>query len=678
MSVKWGPSIGGFGDVPEYSKPYPYQYDIEIVPEGGDCNSPAADCRYQTNIKYTSYTFAPKAPKLQMRIRNYKAFCGLAGAWSPWYHFTVTGMNFLTGTVYSDPGGQAVMVGNKCQLTGQPDYGTAGVYDTGLVIDKPGLYGEYFNAYPVGYGPPSSDNQQGYALLSGTPRTRWDMDLKFVQYHGFLNQTGTQDGPGWSARWTGTVTPYGPAFYGNTLYYDMNWYVWSYWGVNGGYRVYVDNALVINAWPMFPAGNTPTGSIALTRGQKYQLRVEIYQLSYNSDLYIGGVLTNYRHPYVGSGFFPGAGSVVNTQDALSSSSTNVGADGSYSQNTTNVSTGTVTLVPAGYQCTCPAGCTYSGISDPTLGLNYYVSLISPNWYQIMGGDVTAGGTAGTTFKNPIPPACTSPACSPYPLISIPGGGNEQVGALLTVEGTLSDVSDQTGSQESPVGPAGANYPVKLTSSIACKENYDYFYRLYSMGTSPQDDFVLPTNNPNSAQKPTQPPVNTGADGASKGAYYHNGDLIIDQNWTLGATESIVIFVNGSLTITNSANITVPNGAFLAFIIKEGITFDPTIGTTDETSTTGTIQGIYIANQGITVESVGASPSVAEKKFVCEGTLVACGNITTLRDFRNSPNAADGSKNSSYPASLFIFRPDFVTNTPDKMKQPMINWKEIAP
>src|SRR6185369_1941233 len=117
----------------------------------------------------------------------------------------------------------------------------------------------------------------------------------------------------------------------------------------------------------------------------------------------------------------------------------------------------------------------------------------------------------------------------------------------------------------------------------CRENYNYFYRLYSMGTTPRNDFEAPANDPAQAQKPTIPPVNLNVDGTNKSAYIQQGDLTINSDWILSGSESIVIFVNGNLNVTNNAHITVPSGTFLAFIVSGDITFDSTIGETDPAS-----------------------------------------------------------------------------------------------
>lgn len=382
----------------------------------------------------------------------------------------------------------------------------------------------------------------------------------------------------------------------------------------------------------------------------------------------------------GTTILPGAGSTVVVSDAGGIRSTNnIAANGTYS-GTALLSTSTsIALSPTdtSYACTCPTGCNYGGILPPKVGVNFYVSQVGGNWFQIMGGDLNTSSKSILSLKDPIPAICTSPTCEPYVMIAPTGQTTAQIGAVYSYTSANIDTSDASGNQNSPVGPVGANYPIKTHSSIACKENYDYFARLYSLGTNPVEDFVAPQNNPDQAHKPDISPKNFNFDGTNKGAYYHGGDLTIDQAWTLGASESYTIFVNGNLNITNGATIIVPSNAYLAFYVKGNITFDASIGTTPN-STTGTIQGIYVANGNLTVNSVGANPTSDELKFVGEGTFAACGNISLPRDYRNSTTGAYGLNNNKYPSNLFIFRPDFITSAPDKIKRPIQNWREIAP
>lgn len=377
----------------------------------------------------------------------------------------------------------------------------------------------------------------------------------------------------------------------------------------------------------------------------------------------------------------GTGSnVVVTDDSGTRPGVNVAANGTYTATALFNGAATVDFNPGdpNYVCSCPTGCTYGGILSPTANVNFYVTQVGNHWFQVLGGDINASDVS-SAIADPISTLCTTPSCQPYLLLPTTGGTNAQVGALLTptTAGVNVDVSSQAGFQQTPVGPTGASRSVKTNSSLACRENYNYFFRLYSMGVvgtpqAPKEDFVAPANNPADAQKPSVPSLN------ASGAYYHEGDMTISSTWTLSGSESFVIFVNGDLTFNNSAQVIMPSGTFISFIVSGNIIVDPTVGSTDPASTTGTLQGVYIANGTLTVQTQGATPANDEKKFIGEGTFAACGDIALLRDFRNSVNSIYGVNNNRYPASLFVFRPDVMTSAPEKMKRPLMNWREVAP
>ncbi|PWU23813.1 hypothetical protein C5B42_01465 [Candidatus Cerribacteria bacterium 'Amazon FNV 2010 28 9'] len=373
----------------------------------------------------------------------------------------------------------------------------------------------------------------------------------------------------------------------------------------------------------------------------------------------------------------GSGTVnVQPNTGVGSSQGFVQSNGTWSATAQFGPLNTVSISPSdpSYFCTCPLGCGYGGITPNKTGVDFYLSKIGTAWYQVKGGDAIAGIVSSSRFTDPITSQCTTPSCSPYVILPFDNSGVSE-GSLTVGPGTTIDDSDQSGNQSTNIGAPGSNYVATMNSSLACKENYEYFYRLYSMGTSPQDDFTAPANPPTNAALPSVAPLNKNVDGSSKNSYYHNGDLTIGQNWTVPAAGSYVIFVNGNLNITNNAQITVPQGAFLSFFVSGNITIDPTVGSIIPSSTTGVVQGIYIADGSLTVQSAGSGNT--EKKFIGEGTFAACQGVSLPRDYRNGGDQA-GLNNNTYPTSLFVFRPDFMMNTPATMKVAPFNWKQVAP
>lgn len=181
-----------------------------------------------------------------------------------------------------------------------------------------------------------------------------------------------------------------------------------------------------------------------------------------------------------------------------------------------------------------------------------------------------------------------------------------------------------------------------------KENYTYFYSLYSMGISPTSDFT--------GSKPTSAPLNGRA-------HYGQGNLTIGSEWKVKNKESIVVFVNGNLTISDK--ISVENGSFLALIVSGDIIFANTIGSSPS-STSTTVEGVFIADRII----VQGGRSGGDLKFVGAGTFVGWSSVLLQRQYATPLN------NSLYPTELFIHRPDFVVNTPERMKRPLMVWQEV--
>lgn len=406
--------------------------------------------------------------------------------------------------------------------------------------------------------------------------------------------------------------------------------------------------------------------------------------SFRSTIEMDPSLTGKRPPQLVGGIFgqycssPDTGNPVTTGRIAASNKagTNfpgaIASGGNYTISNLPGSSGgeyCITYTPApGQVCSCPTGCRYCGKDIPTSEpLKFYVSTIGTAWYQTVGGDVAAQAASGTSVNNPIPASCVTPNCSPYLSLPLTPAEPQSGGALIARKSATIDLSSITGAQSNMVSSPGTSKLARLTDSLGCRENFAYFLRLYSLGLPPiPSDFAIPGD----ATKPTTPPSN------SKAAYYYEGpELRILQPWVLQdgvAPESIVVFVKGNLRISNT--ITVPPGAFLAFIVAGNINIDATVGTSTVSSTRdGQVQGIFLADGALTVR--GVPNGQEEKKFVGEGTFAACNGIAIERDFAKGGKGLD---NNVWPASLFLYRPDLVKNTPERMKTTNFVWREVAP
>jgi len=131
---------------------------------------------------------------------------------------------------------------------------------------------------------------------------------------------------------------------------------------------------------------------------------------------------------------------------------------------------------------------------------------------------------------------------------------------------------------------------------------------------------------------------------------------------------LIIFIDGNLTISES--ISVDPGGFLAFIVTGNITISPNVGQADAASLEAAVEGIFIADGQIIIQSDGDN-DIPDKKFVGEGSFIGWSGVSLGRDY-------EGNLNNQNPVELFRFRPDFVINAPEAMKSSHYVWQEQAP
>lgn len=324
-----------------------------------------------------------------------------------------------------------------------------------------------------------------------------------------------------------------------------------------------------------------------------------------------------------------------------------------------------------YQVTCPAGAQWSGIVSPSIDNDFYVTATDTTnggWWQASNGLVYAGNTSGEALRTYVPTdTCSASAtCSPYLISRDSTDLADSAGVPITGGGSL-DTTDQPGNDTGYLTDRTVQQYAVGSSTSRVQENYDYFYREYSMGTAPTDDFAASAND---AQKPSAPPID------SKRAYYRNGDLTITDTWSVLDTEEIVVFVNGNLTFSDPAGvqqlIDVADGGFISFIVNGNINVTEDVGNDVLTDTTANLEGVYIADGTIFIQSRGQAAG-GDDRFVGEGTFVGLGGVTLARTF--SDGAARNAQNNDKPVELFRFRPDFVENVPERMARPHYIWQE---
>ncbi|MBU1885570.1 hypothetical protein KKE34_03075, partial [Patescibacteria group bacterium] len=277
------------------------------------------------------------------------------------------------------------------------------------------------------------------------------------------------------------------------------------------------------------------------------------------------------------------------------------------------------------------------------------------WWQVWGGNLFAGLTSSSAIVSDIPSdiTCIEPACTPGLSVLDRASITDSDGFPVTGGGAIEANGEMVTYRDPYVYVIGS-------AQTRFYENYDYFYSKYSLGLSPPDDF---TGSEGDAQKPIYDP--------DKVAYFRSGDLTIQSAWAVADGESYVVFIDGNLIIDDFSTvgelITVAEGGFLAFIVSGDINITESVGYSVLTNTAGNIEGIYIADGVLSVATNG----VADKRFVGEGTFVGWEDVSILRDY----DVVLGVNNESYPAETFIYRPDFMKNTPEKMKRAQMLWQE---
>ncbi|MQC26901.1 MAG: hypothetical protein DWG76_05585 [Chloroflexi bacterium] len=200
------------------------------------------------------------------------------------------------------------------------------------------------------------------------------------------------------------------------------------------------------------------------------------------------------------------------------------------------------------------------------------------------------------------------------------------------------------------------------------ENYDYFYDKF--GDQAQ---TLPN-----AGKPIV--------GSDLAIHWYSGDLTLTEAnpWNLTDTEKIIVFVDGNLTIDDTVSgenriTTVATGgdAFLMFIASGDITITSRVGYSDiytnpAAANIANVEGVFIADGLLTIAGV---PGTTDRKFIGAGTFVGWSGVALERNFDDGDSP---ELNSNAATEAFVFRPDFIVNSPKKIKSAQMTWREIEP
>lgn len=359
-----------------------------------------------------------------------------------------------------------------------------------------------------------------------------------------------------------------------------------------------------------------------------------------------------------------------------------------------------------YSCTCPVGCSYAlnvPVGD-TLTRNFYFNNYSESWFQIFGANAFTRNllrSIGPNANN-----CLLPTCQAGIFVPQPANDNLSSGFPLLTSTSLNSIQTHIDSNEHLAN-------IHLTSQRTSSQSSDGF----ALGFNPQalsyNYFKQLANNIGGTLHQLTPAEtnllnwrNNGWLTSSQTNFFEvNGNLTIDQskNFIVNHGESVVVFVNGSLTIDNTgasgakiisvARKTSANtGGFLAFFTTEDIIIRSNVGTTlDPVSLNNPavnfnnthLEGVFFSNQKIVVngqEQDSALVSYPDRKLIAAGTFIGLEGIELNRQTDDNTPATESYKeiNNIQALENFLYRPDLLINWPDELKVSIINWREIAP
>ncbi len=288
-----------------------------------------------------------------------------------------------------------------------------------------------------------------------------------------------------------------------------------------------------------------------------------------------------------------------------------------------------------YQCTCPTGCQYSGVSIASgnnSGWDFFVSQVRPKWLKVLGGSVHSQGNLNSDV----------PSGNVY-IADFTGDGP---GALTKSAGSGVNFGSGTLSSQ----------PSWNFNDLMSTSNWKYGYQAMWLRAG------NPATDPGDGSSPP-----------AAGVYRKSGNYSISGSWT-NLAGSRVVFVRGDVTI--NANITLGNSAFLAIVASGNITVNPAVGNIPPkavpTSADAALSGAFFADGSFIGGTTGAQN---DKQLVIYGSVAAdadlngVGAVSSQRDL--------GGLNAT-PGVAFIWNPNLILNAPQQFTDAVTDWREVAP
>jgi hypothetical protein len=290
--------------------------------------------------------------------------------------------------------------------------------------------------------------------------------------------------------------------------------------------------------------------------------------------------------------------------------------------------------------------------------NFTIRVTNTNpWFQSLNGDLISNGNITTT----IPGSCTSPTCRDW-LINY--SSTRASGIAIGFEGVT--INSTSGVVSSPNNwKSTAEYKGTIY-------DYGYFEKHATCGIS--HDYGIANKTANDASYFTSFAPNT------NGYYWvrYTGDsgnpltLGNGSDITIG-TNKVVLFVkNADLIIRSKIRVTPGRGFFMVVAgntdgsSNGNIIVDPSVGDAPSGTPDPDLEGIYYAQEQFRTGTLG--PSLDEQLYI-RGSVAAFDKVVLQRNLTN---------NSTYPAELFEFAPEFLINYPECLGDRTTNWREEAP
>ncbi len=350
-----------------------------------------------------------------------------------------------------------------------------------------------------------------------------------------------------------------------------------------------------------------------------------------------------------------------------------------------------------YACTCPPPldpsypflCQYTNVSSPTEDLNFYLSIAgvaNSSWFRVWGGNlfgrqgvfsrvstyVTPGGEfTGEAERRALNmPLAINPQSLSYDTLS-KGFAIANTATVMSQDGSRRHQyfhqPEYTAGNKSLKPNINAYAPYTDLSTLS----YDYFRKL-----AEEDLHVF---GDGSDHEPLLADWTTAPWWLNNEVNYLEikGNVSIDetQGFQLNANQKLVVFVDGKLTFEDSnpsdavnAVTSVAKGGFLAFFVKDDLVITPSVTR---------LEGVMIADHDLIIQSkMDIDQALPDLAFTGAGTFVGWHDVVLKRNFLNLSTGDTQSRLNA--VENFVFRPDFLSNWPVKLKSSLSNWREVDP